>query len=82
MTDDEVVQQVATDYPAVPADHVQVARIEGFDQLAYVTINSGEDVPLVGGRAYVVDESDGTVYVVSASRPPRVNCAQVQRRAG
>lgn len=53
------------------------AEIPDFPEFWYVTATESGQA-LVGGTAFVVDRTLATVTEVSASRPPRLNCAQVR----
>jgi hypothetical protein len=54
------------------------AEIQGFPEFWYVTTTESGH-PLVGGTAFVVDRATATVTQVPASRPPRLNCADIRR---
>ena len=66
--------------PGVDADLDWNADVvSGFPEFWYVTATAGGQ-PLIGGAAYVVHRKSGSATRVPASKPPRLNCAQIREQ--
>ncbi len=79
MTGSEAVSRVA-EVTGLSPEVLVAASIEGFPRFFYVTMQDAAGEPLVGGEAFVVETSDGTVHTVSGSLPPKLNCRDIERR--
>ena len=64
-------------YPELSDAVLAASEIDGFSEFVYVT-SLVDDMPAIGGNAYVVQVANGTVHVCSASVPPRINCQTVR----